>query len=83
VTMSVACEWLFFRFEEHTLEYITDVSELVAAYLCDALIIMQFFTYHFKAQDLDDHIVPIPVYVIDPKQHDDNVVDDNFVIVRL
>jgi hypothetical protein len=51
VTVSVGSEWLYFSFKDHTLEY-TDVAELISGYLCDTLIIMQFFAFHFRPQYL-------------------------------
>ncbi|CAF0757573.1 unnamed protein product [Adineta ricciae] len=47
VTLSVAAEWLYFTEKSHMYEQISAVSELVSAVLCNLLIILQFFPYHF------------------------------------
>jgi hypothetical protein len=61
VTAAVATEWLYFSFNDHTFEYITDISELVAACFCDTLIIMQFYTFHFKPNYLKDIVREVQV----------------------
>ncbi|CAF0868731.1 unnamed protein product [Adineta steineri] len=53
-TISIACEWLYFRFDEDVFNSITDIAELVAGCLCNSLIIMQFFPYHFKPRHLQE-----------------------------
>ncbi|CAF3370592.1 unnamed protein product [Rotaria sp. Silwood1] len=52
VTLTVATEWLYFAEKIHFYEQISAVSELVSAYLCDLLIILQFFPYHFAPLNL-------------------------------
>ncbi|CAF1016950.1 unnamed protein product [Rotaria sordida] len=49
-TISVATEW--FHFNNHVLLYeeISQLSELLATLLCDTIIILQFFPFHFKTQ---------------------------------
>lgn len=55
VTVSVAGEWLYVVFKGVEYEQITEITELVAGGLCYALIIMQFFAYHFKPQPDQNH----------------------------
>jgi hypothetical protein len=52
VTVSVASEWLYFHFKQHTFEYVCDISEFVSGCLCYLLIIMQFYDFHFKPHSL-------------------------------
>ena len=47
VTVAVSAEWLYFAQKAHYYEQISAVSELISACLCDTLIILQFFPYHF------------------------------------
>ena len=47
VTIAVAAEWLYFVQKAHYYEQISAVSELISACLCNTLIILQFFPYHF------------------------------------
>ena len=47
VTIAVAAEWLYFAQKSHYYEQISAVSELISACLCNCLIILQFFPYHF------------------------------------
>jgi len=54
VTTSVTAEWLYIGLKQHTLEYVTDVSELLAASFCYLFIIIQFFEFHFKPHSSPD-----------------------------
>lgn len=60
VTVSVSTEWLYVGFKNYKFEQIMEVSELIAGCFCYALIIMQFFGYHFKedssADDTDSQL---------------------------
>jgi hypothetical protein len=47
VTVAVAAEWLYFGAKLHYYEQISAVSELISACLCNLLIVLQFFPYHF------------------------------------
>jgi hypothetical protein len=47
VTIAVATEWLYFTNKLHYHEQISAISELISACLCNLLIILQFFPYHF------------------------------------
>lgn len=47
VTTAVAVEWLYFAEKLHYYEQISAISELVSACLCNLLIVLQFFPYHF------------------------------------
>jgi len=47
VTVAVAVEWLYFGAKLHYYEQISAVSELISACLCNLLIVLQFFPYHF------------------------------------
>jgi hypothetical protein len=47
VTAAVVTEWLYFTEKLHYYEQISAVSELVSACLCNLLIVLQFFPYHF------------------------------------
>ena len=49
-TVSVAAEWFYFNHQIHLYEEISLVAELVATILCDLIIILQFFPFHFKTQ---------------------------------
>jgi len=49
-TISVATEWFYFNHHIHVYEEISLISELVATVLCDSIIILQFFPFHFKTQ---------------------------------
>jgi len=53
-TISVATEWFYFNHQEHIYEQISIISELVATILCDAIIILQFFPFHFKTQHVQN-----------------------------
>ncbi|CAF1291464.1 unnamed protein product [Adineta steineri] len=52
VTASVATEWLYFVQKEHYFEQISAVTELISAVLCNLLIILQFFPYHFTPMNI-------------------------------
>jgi hypothetical protein len=67
VTASVASEWLYFTFKNHTFEYITDISELVSACFCYILIIMQFFEFNFKSHSSQDIPEKLDISIIDSK----------------
>jgi hypothetical protein len=47
VTIAVAAEWLYFAQKLHHYEQIAAISELISACLCNLLIVLQFFPYHF------------------------------------
>ncbi|CAF0979868.1 unnamed protein product [Rotaria sordida] len=47
VTITVATECVYFAVQLHIYEQISAISELVSACLCNLLIILQFFPYHF------------------------------------
>jgi hypothetical protein len=55
-TVSVATEWFYFNHHTHIYEEISLIFELIATALCDAIIILQFFPFHFKTQFIQ-HIV--------------------------
>ncbi|CAF0770584.1 unnamed protein product [Adineta steineri] len=63
-TVSIACEWLYFGFHTDIFHQITDVAELVGACLCNSLIIMQFFPYHFKPRHLQEMVHRLQVVVV-------------------
>ncbi|CAF2352996.1 unnamed protein product [Rotaria sp. Silwood2] len=52
VTLTVATEWLYFATKIHFYEQISAISELVSAYLCVLLIILQFFPHHFTPTNI-------------------------------
>jgi hypothetical protein len=47
VTTAVAAEWLYFAQKLYYYEQISAISELISACLCNLLIVLQFFPYHF------------------------------------
>jgi hypothetical protein len=47
VTTAVAAEWLYFAQKLHYYEQMSAISELISACLCNLLIVLQFFPYHF------------------------------------
>lgn len=47
VTTAVATEWLYIVEKVHYYEQMSAISELISASLCNILIILQFFPYHF------------------------------------
>ena len=47
VTTAVATEWVYIVQKKHCYEQIAVISELISAVLCNLLIILQFFPYHF------------------------------------
>lgn len=47
-TISVASEWFYFNQALHAYEELSYASELAGAILCDSIIILQFFPFHFK-----------------------------------
>lgn len=53
-TISVATEWFYFNHHIHIYEEISFISELIATILCDIIIILQFFPFHFKTQFVQD-----------------------------
>jgi len=53
-TISVATEWFYFNHQTHLYEEISLISELVATILCDTIIILQFFPFHFKTQHVQN-----------------------------
>ena len=77
VTISVTCEWLYFGSRQHIYESITDVSELVAACLCDTLIIMQFHQFHFHPVHVDIEETSIPTIIAKQSQNQDGLTDNN------
>jgi hypothetical protein len=50
----VATEWFYFNHHEHVYEEISLISELCATVLCNAIIILQFFPFHFKTQHVQN-----------------------------
>lgn len=67
VTVSVATEWLYFSFKDHTFEQISEISELAAACLCNVLIIMQFLSRHFKEESSSNNAELVQIIVADDK----------------
>lgn len=53
-TVSVATEWFYFNHHAHIYEEVSIIAELLAAILCDGIIIMQFFPFHFKTQHVNN-----------------------------
>lgn len=53
-TVSVATEWFYFNDHQYIFEEVSLVSELVATALCDTIIILQFFPFHFKTQHVQN-----------------------------
>jgi hypothetical protein len=51
-TISVATEWFYFNHQIFAYEEISLVTELFANFLCDTIIILQFFPFHFKTQHI-------------------------------
>jgi hypothetical protein len=49
-TISVATEWFYFNHHKFIYEEVSLISELIATIFCDAIIILQFFPFHFKTQ---------------------------------
>ncbi|CAF1146709.1 unnamed protein product [Rotaria magnacalcarata] len=49
-TVSAATEWLHFNHQTIIYEEISYVAEIIANALCDSIIILQFFPFHFKTQ---------------------------------
>jgi hypothetical protein len=49
-TVSVAAEWFYFNHHIVLYEKISLAAELVATVLCDSIIILQFFPFHFKTR---------------------------------
>ena len=50
VTASVATEWLYFNHHTHVFEEVSFITEVISALLCNTIIILQFFPFHFKTQ---------------------------------
>ncbi|CAF0861431.1 unnamed protein product [Adineta ricciae] len=53
-TVAVATEWVYFNHHEHIYEQVSIVAELVSEGLCDLIIILQFFPFHFKTQHVNN-----------------------------
>jgi len=53
-TISVATEWFYFNHHIFLYEEISLVTELFANFLCDTIIILQFFPFHFKTQHIQN-----------------------------
>ncbi|UJR38033.1 hypothetical protein I4U23_030715 [Adineta vaga] len=53
-TISVATEWFYFNHHTHIYEQVSVLAELAAAILCDVIIILQFFPFHFKTQHVNN-----------------------------
>ena len=51
-TVSVATEWFYFNQHEYVYEEISLITELIATVLCDTIIILQFFPFHFKPENI-------------------------------
>ena len=49
-TVSVATEWFYFNHHKPAYEEISLIAEAVATVLCDGIIILQFFPFHFKTR---------------------------------
>ena len=50
VTVAVATEWFYFNNHVHAYEEVSFITEVLSAFLCDTIIILQFFPFHFKTQ---------------------------------
>ncbi|UJR12725.1 hypothetical protein I4U23_016899 [Adineta vaga] len=50
VTLAVALEWFYFNDHQHVYEEISFIAEILSAFLCDTMIILQFFPFHFKTR---------------------------------
>jgi hypothetical protein len=54
-TISVATEWFYYNHSQtHLFEEISLISELFATILCDTIVILQFFPFHFKTQHVQN-----------------------------
>jgi hypothetical protein len=53
-TVSVATEWFYFNHHVLIYEEISLLAELVANILCNTIIILQFFPFHFKTQHVQN-----------------------------
>jgi hypothetical protein len=53
-TISVATEWFYFNHQKQVYEEISLISELCATALCNTIIILQFFPFHFKTQHVQN-----------------------------
>ena len=49
-TVSIAAEWFYFNHHKAIYEEVSLAAELAATVLCDAIIIIQFFPFHFKTR---------------------------------
>lgn len=54
VTIAVASEWFYFNDHRHVYEMISFIAEIISAFLCDTIIILQFFPFHFKTERIFD-----------------------------
>ncbi|CAF1383563.1 unnamed protein product [Adineta ricciae] len=61
VTVSVASEWFYFNDHQHVYEQISFIAEILSAFLCDTIIILQFFPFHFKTR----HVMSIARQALD------------------
>ncbi|CAF3428282.1 unnamed protein product [Rotaria socialis] len=52
VTAAVATEWFYFNNNDHIYEAASLVAEVISAFLCNTIIILQFFPFHFKTQHI-------------------------------
>ena len=50
VTVTVATEQLHFNRHVHAYEEVSFITEVLSTFLCDTIIILQFFPFHFKTQ---------------------------------
>lgn len=49
-TISVATEWFYFNHHDVVYEKLSLAAEVLATILCDGIIILQFFPFHFKTR---------------------------------
>lgn len=50
VTVAVASEWFYFNDHKHAYEMTSFIAEVISAFLCDTIILLQFFPFHFKTE---------------------------------
>lgn len=50
VTVAVATEWFYFNNHIHAYEEVSFIAEVLSAFLCNTIIILQFFPFHFKTE---------------------------------
>ncbi|CAF3812704.1 unnamed protein product [Rotaria sp. Silwood1] len=52
VTVAVATEWIYLNHEDPIYKTISLIAEVISAFLCNTIIILQFFPFHFKTQHI-------------------------------